>query len=376
MKKLLICSAVLLQSLCAGIYAQQNFSGGTGTESDPYLISTARQLAGLAYNVNNGTNYSGVYFLQTADLDMSMYWWDAIGTYTVKIFSSDNTATRSINIIVQDYENLMFEVFYESERLYLEYSNNGPIGNMKMKFDQSFIPYFIGYFGKTDLSNMTQVTISGNTAYEEMLYYSDKVTPITDLDNLVLNIMTDTDGTLTGIVGGKYVLVYAKVEGMDFAVYFIFEDRPPYPMTFYFDTDKDNEITENDTQISLKVDLDEFGTGVIDLGDFFVGESGPSIEVTSEELGMAETETSVSVTVKWSQVFGDYSYYYFTSMPEGQDMPELTGPSEDNLTSTFTLIFADDGSGRLVATIYVCSAGATQENFMELIVPVTFILVD
>ena len=269
----------------------------------------------------------------------------------------------------------MFEVFYEDERLYLEYSDAGPLGNMTMKYDELTGPYFIGYFGETDLTG-SQVTISGNTAYEEMLYYHDKVTPITNLNNLVLDIMVDTDGTITGIVGGKYVLVYAKVEGEDFAVYFIFEDRPPYPMTFCFDTDNDNEITENDTQISLKVDLDELETGIMDLGDFSIGERGTSVEVTREELGMAETATSVSVTVKWLQAFGDYSYYYFTSSIEGQDMPEITGPSEDNLTSNFTLTFADDGSGQFVATIYVCSAGATQETFMDLIVPVTFILVD
>ena len=312
------------------------------------------------------------YYFNDEIVDRNNFALNSIGTYTVKIFSSDNTATRSINIIVQDYENLMFEVFYGDERLYLEYSDAGLLGNMKMKYDELTGPYFIGYFGKADLTG-TQVTISGNTAYEEMLYYQDKVTPITDLDNLVLNIMTDTDGTLTGIVGGKYVLVYAKVEDTDFAVYFIFEDRPPYPMTFIFDTDNDNELTENDTQISLKVDLDELDTGVIDLGDFFFGKSGPSIEVTREELGMAETATSVSVTVKWSQAFGDYSYYYFTSMPEGQDIPELIGPSEDNLTSTFTLNFVDDGSGQLVATIYVCSEGATQGNLMSVLV--TFILV-
>lgn len=315
------------------------------------------------------------YYFNGEIVDGNNFALNSIGTYTIKIISSDNTTTRSISIIVKEYEKLMFEVFYEGERLYLEYSDAGPLGNMTMKYDELTGPYFIGYFGEANLTG-TQVTISGNTAYEEMLYYSDKVTPITNLDNLVLDIMTDTDGALTGIVGGKYVLVYAKIEGIDFAVYFIFEDRPPYPMMFCFDTDNDNEITENDTQISLKVDLDELGTGIMDLGDFYIGESGPSVEVTREELGMAETGTSVNVTVKWSQAFGDYSYYYFTSMPEGQTMPELTGPSEDNLTSTFTLTFADDGSGQLFATIYVCSAGATQENFMELIVPVTFILVD
>ena len=315
------------------------------------------------------------YYFNGEAVDRDSFALNSIGTYTIKIISSDNTTTRSISIIVQDYEKLMFEVFYEDERLYLEYSDAGPLGNMTMKYDELTGPYFIGYFGETDLTG-TQVTISGNTAYEEMLYYSDKVTPITNLDNLVLDIMTDTDGALTGIVGGKHVLVYAKIEGIDLAVYFIFEDRPPYPMMFCFDTDNDNEITENDTQISLKVDLDELETGIMDLGDFYIGESGPSVEVTREELGMAETGTSVNVTVKWSQAFGDYSYYYFTSMPEGQTMPELTGPSEDNLTSTFTLTFADDGSGQLVATIYVCSEGATLETLMELIVPVTFILVD
>lgn len=316
------------------------------------------------------------YYFNGEIVDRYNFELNSIGTYTIKIISSDNTTTRSISIIVQDYESLMFEVFYEGERLYLEYSNAGPLGNMKMKYDELTGPYFIGYFGEANLTG-TQVTISGNTAYEEMLYYSDKVTPITNLDNLVLEIMTDVDGTLTGIVDGKYVLVYAKVEGEDFAVYFIFEDRPPYPMTFCFDTDNDNEITENDTQISLKVDLDELGTGFMDLGDFHIGEeSGPSVEVTREELGMAETATSVNVTVKWSQAFGDYSYYYFTSSPEGQDMPELTGPSEDNLVSTLMLNFADNDSGQYVATIYVCPEGATQENFMELIVPVTFILVD
>ena len=316
------------------------------------------------------------YYFNGEIVDRDNFALNSIGTYTVKIFSSDNTATRSINIIVQDYENLMFEAFYESERLYLEYSNNGPIGNMKMKYDPLIGPYFIGYFGEKDLGDLTQVTISGNSAYENMLYYSDKETPITNLDNLVLDIMTDLDGSITEIIGAKYVLVYAKIENVYYAVYFIFENRPPYPMTFSFDTDNNDVINENDTQLSLKVNLEEVETGVVDLGDFIIGESGPSVEVTREELGMAETETTVSATVNWLSTFEDYSYQYFTDLPEGQDMPELIGPSEDNMASTLVLNFADNGSGQYVATIYVCSEGATQETLMELIVPVTFILVD
>ena len=250
------------------------------------------------------------YYFNGEIVDRDNFALNSIGTYTVKIFSSDNTATRSINIIVQDYENLMFEVFYESERLYLEYSNNGPIGNMKMKFDPLIGPYFIGYFGEKNLTGLSQVAISGNSAYADMLYYSDKETPITNLDNLVLDIMTDSDGSITEIIDAKYVLVYAKIENVYYAVYFVFENRPPYPMTFSFDTDNNGVINENDTQLSLKVNLEEVETGIVDLGDFYIGESRLSVEVevTREELGMAETETTVSATVNWLSTFEDYSY--------------------------------------------------------------------
>ena len=77
MKKLLICSAVLLQSLCAGIYAQQNFSGGTGTESDPYLVS---KLADLQ-QISGGGNYSGVFFALSGDLDLQGAELEAIGNH-------------------------------------------------------------------------------------------------------------------------------------------------------------------------------------------------------------------------------------------------------------------------------------------------------
>ena len=62
--------------------AADNFAGGTGTESDPYLISNGAQLKHLAdkVNANNGknesTNFAGVYFKLTADIylnDISNY---------------------------------------------------------------------------------------------------------------------------------------------------------------------------------------------------------------------------------------------------------------------------------------------------------------
>ncbi len=44
------------------------FDGGTGTETDPYLISNGAELAYLAQTVNSGTGYSGEYFKLTSDI--------------------------------------------------------------------------------------------------------------------------------------------------------------------------------------------------------------------------------------------------------------------------------------------------------------------
>ncbi len=60
-------------------YYSVNWSG-SGTIEDPYIISTAEELAGLAYQTRFTNNhYSGVYFKQTADIDLSDHLWNPIG---------------------------------------------------------------------------------------------------------------------------------------------------------------------------------------------------------------------------------------------------------------------------------------------------------
>lgn len=57
------------------------YSGGSGTERNPWLISTADDLKTLADTVNNGEpyTYTGEYFLQTNDIDLSNVVWEPIG---------------------------------------------------------------------------------------------------------------------------------------------------------------------------------------------------------------------------------------------------------------------------------------------------------
>lgn len=73
----------------SGRYGTTAWSG-QGTESDPYLIQSAQDLARLSYMVYSGSGpkrtanntnyiYENVYFKQTVDIDLSTYYWQPIG---------------------------------------------------------------------------------------------------------------------------------------------------------------------------------------------------------------------------------------------------------------------------------------------------------
>lgn len=65
------------------IYAD-SYAGGDGSKTNPYEIATAKQLAKLARDVNNGNTpqaFLGKYFKLTADIDLSGCIWKPIGKY-------------------------------------------------------------------------------------------------------------------------------------------------------------------------------------------------------------------------------------------------------------------------------------------------------
>ena len=53
---------------------------GEGSATSPYLIQSATDLAGLAANVNSGTNYQGKYFKLETNIDLMGHEWTPIGT--------------------------------------------------------------------------------------------------------------------------------------------------------------------------------------------------------------------------------------------------------------------------------------------------------
>ena len=79
----------------------QLFSGGSGTETDPYIIATTDDMDALAALVNNGNNYSGKFFLMTADLDYSGKDYTPVGNdeYGFKgTFNGDGHTISHVNI--------------------------------------------------------------------------------------------------------------------------------------------------------------------------------------------------------------------------------------------------------------------------------------
>ena len=70
-------------SVWDGVYPDTDqetaFSGGDGSEADPYMLSSATDVALLANNVDAGTDYAGKYFRLTCDLDMNNKEWHGIG---------------------------------------------------------------------------------------------------------------------------------------------------------------------------------------------------------------------------------------------------------------------------------------------------------
>ena len=53
---------------------------GTGAQTNPYLISSAEELAWIAKEANNKNNFTDKYFMQTADIDLGGRKWFPIGT--------------------------------------------------------------------------------------------------------------------------------------------------------------------------------------------------------------------------------------------------------------------------------------------------------
>ncbi len=93
------------------------FAGGTGTEADPFQISTGAELAFLASSENSGTDYNDLYIKLTGDINLNNQPWTPIGTannYFDGIFDGGGYEISGlyINAPDADGQGLFGNVFY------------------------------------------------------------------------------------------------------------------------------------------------------------------------------------------------------------------------------------------------------------------------
>jgi hypothetical protein len=67
---------------CSSCDPAPAYAGGDGSETTPYGIATPAQLARLAQQVNNGTDYDGVYFILTQNINLEDCVWTPIGNFS------------------------------------------------------------------------------------------------------------------------------------------------------------------------------------------------------------------------------------------------------------------------------------------------------
>ena len=150
MKKLYIMMMLLLTSIM--VEAQTSvwdgsravWTRGNGTESSPYLIESAQNLAFLAYMVNKGFGTEGLYFRLTTDIDLNGsedQKWVPIGLYN-KWFDDDGCDRGNQGSISGYNPETMFRGHFDGG----EHS----ISNMYVDSEAYYYDYGVGLFGCTE----------------------------------------------------------------------------------------------------------------------------------------------------------------------------------------------------------------------------------
>jgi hypothetical protein len=105
------------------------YDGGSGTQFNPYRIATGAQLAYLADQVNNGTDYIGKYFKLTSDIDLNSTAWTPIGNETYTFNATFDGSGRSITGLDIDLSKTYAALFARNTGIIQNLSVAGEVSN-------------------------------------------------------------------------------------------------------------------------------------------------------------------------------------------------------------------------------------------------------
>ncbi len=170
---------------------------GSGTEADPFLITSAEELAGLAETTNGGTDYSGEFFKLTTDITLNqyeafLYWqhtaaeWTPIGIGNYFYGSFDGDGHQVSGIYIDNV--LQFEGLFG-------YIVEGSVKNLQVT--DSYIKGYKNVGGVAGEISYSTVSSCGNTGAVSGIEEVGGVLGYTDWDSTVIGCFN------TGAVSGS-----------------------------------------------------------------------------------------------------------------------------------------------------------------------------
>lgn len=207
------------------------FNGGDGKQDNPFQIATAAQLAYLAQTVNNGTtDYSGKYFILTADINLSGHNWKPIGgmwsansgtpASTAKYFAGVFNGYDTIANTQRYITGLKVEEPYSGIGLF-GYVNGGILGNLDVTGtveatgSKAAIGGIVGYTNGSLVNCASHVAVTAPTGSANVGGLAGIVENTVTADLVSANTVivrgcsssanVTGDGTRTGgLIGGAY----------------------------------------------------------------------------------------------------------------------------------------------------------------------------
>ena len=198
-------------------HAAETYAGGSGTEANPYLISTAPQLAKMAYETRvNKERYNNTYFKLTDDIDLSGYNWTPIGAVEYKnkfyndtlsfagVFDGNGHVIENMWISIPKYRNWEYRGLFGfvrgySEQIKAEIKNvavlNATIGNQAEDTYNTGILCGTAFY--TNISN----------CYTEGISSGAGLVGWTSLMTIIKNCYSDADTGRAGLVDSNYASI-------------------------------------------------------------------------------------------------------------------------------------------------------------------------
>lgn len=210
------------------VMADGVYSGGTGSEQDPYLITTEDDLRLLASQVNKGNSYEGICFRLENDITLTSSWTPiGIGKITLETKEHVDDGSLSFRGVFDGNGHTVSNVIINKYRFL----------NDADKKQYLYLCDLVGFFGYTYNAVIKNLTIdgriSGNERVGGIVGYAANGTYISGCKNKAIVLGENKIGGIVGEIGNGTIPNGGKVidncvnEGEIYAQLFIYKSKNP-----------------------------------------------------------------------------------------------------------------------------------------------------